>query len=349
MQATDPKIEIIIPNWNGSEMLQHCLQSLAAQTFTDFAVTVVDNGSTDDTETVLQRDYPAVRLVKFSYNTGFSKAVNAGISATRADLVLLLNNDMEVAPDCLRELYVSAEEQGEFDFFALKMLSFKERTLIDGAGDAVLRGGVGYRLGTLEHDSEKFSCDREVFGACGGAALYRKSFFETVGLFDEDFFAYVEDVDLNIRARRFGLKCLYLSKAVVFHIGSATSGSKINPLTIRLSTRNNLNVLIKNYPLTYFLHFAPAIFVYQCMWLMFCCKKFMLISWLQGIWQALKMFPVTKAKRQKILRAETKITDSSLAAQIKDAEKEAVHSIISRRTEQGKGSSILQLYCKLFF
>jgi len=249
MQAVEPLIEIVIPNWNGSKMLQHCLRSLSEQTFKQFTVTVVDNGSTDDTEEMLRRDYPAVKLIKFSYNTGFSVAVNAGIEKTQAELILLLNNDMEVTAHCLEELRLAALKYKEYDFFALKMLSFKERDILDGAGDAVLRGGVGYRLGTQEVDGPQYAKDREVFGACAGAALYRRSFFEKTGFFDADFFAYLEDVDLNIRARRLGLQCMYLSEAVVYHIGSATSGSKINPLTIRLSTRNNLYVLIKNYPM----------------------------------------------------------------------------------------------------
>ncbi|MFT5698228.1 MAG: GT2 family glycosyltransferase [Desulforhopalus sp.] len=349
MRAVDSKIEVIIPNWNGSKMLQHCLQSLYEQTFTDFSVTVVDNGSTDDTEKVLLRDYPLVQLIKFSYNTGFSVAVNAGVERSEADLVLLLNNDMEIDPHCLEHLYAGACKYESYDFFALKMLSFNKRNILDGAGDAVLRGGVGYRLGTLECDGKKYSYDREVFGACGGAALYRKSFFLKTGLFDPDFFAYLEDVDLNLRARRNGMRCMYLCRAVVYHIGSATSGSKINPLTIRLSTRNNLNVLIKNYPLSYLFRFGPAILVYQFMWLVFCCKKMMFFAWMQGIYEAFKNITIFLPKRRALLGSESKIDDGDLATQIVNAEKNAVESIISRRSFEGKGSSLLQMYCKLFF
>ncbi|BHH82990.1 glycosyltransferase family 2 protein [Desulforhopalus sp. 52FAK] len=348
MQTAEPKIEVIIPNWNGSLMLQHCLRSLASQSFKNFTVTVVDNGSTDDTEEVLVRDYPDVQLIKFDHNTGFSVAVNAGIKQSTAPLILLLNNDMEVAPDCLQLLYDAAENNYDFEFFALKMVSFHDRDVLDGAGDVVLRGGVGYRLGTLEMDGDVYSSDREVFGACAGAALYRRRFFSAVGLFDEDFFAYLEDVDLNIRGRRLGLRCLYLHEAVVYHIGSATSGSKINPLTIRLSTRNNLNLLIKNYPLSYFVRFAPALLVYQCMWFLFCCKKLMLVAWFKGVLEAVSMFSRTKAKRTKLLTSTSRDWHTVLANQIKDAERMAVDSIMRRRSEQGKGNVMLQVYCKLF-
>jgi len=348
MQAVEPLIEIVIPNWNGSKMLQHCLRSLSEQTFTKFTVTVVDNGSTDDTDEMLLRDYPAVNLIKFSYNTGFSVAVNAGIEKTQADLVLLLNNDMEVTSNCLEEVHLAALQYIEYDFFALKMLSFKDRDVLDGAGDAVLRGGVGYRLGTQEFDGLQYSKDKEIFGACAGAALYRRGFFKKTGLFDADFFAYLEDVDLNIRARRLGLRCMYLSKAVVYHIGSATSGSKINELTIRLSTRNNLNVLIKNYPLNYFIRFGAALFIYQLMWFVFCCKKMMLFAWVKGVFEAFQNISVFLPKRKSLLDAVGKERHKRLAQQIKKAEQSAVESIISRRSQEGKGSLLLQIYCKLF-
>lgn len=349
MQADEPLIEIVIPNWNGSKMLQHCLQSLSRQTFRQFTVTVVDNGSTDDTEEMLYRNFPEVKLVNFSHNTGFSVAVNAGIEKTQAELILLLNNDMEVTANCLEELYLAAAKYKEYDFFALKMLSFTHRDILDGAGDAVLRGGVGYRLGTQEFNGPQYSKDREVFGACGGAALYRRIFFEKTGLFDTDFFAYLEDVDLNIRARRLGLQCMYLSKAIVYHIGSATSGSKINPLTIRLSTRNNIYLLIKNYPVGYFVRFGGALFVYQFMWFVFCCKKMMFLAWAKGVMEALQNVSVFWAKRKTLLNAVDKNNHKTLEKQIKDAEKLAVNSIISRRLQEGKRSSLLQIYCKLFF
>lgn len=348
MQAAEPLIEVVIPTWNGSKMLQHCLQSLSEQTFKQFTVIVVDNGSTDDTEEMLRRGYPAVNLVKLGFNTGFSVAVNAGIEKSQADLVLLLNNDMEVTPDCLETLLSAAVKYKEYDFFALKMLSFNQRNVLDGAGDVVLRGGVGYRLGTQEFDTAQYSVDREVFGACAGAALYRRCFFKKTGLFDEDFFAYLEDVDLNIRARRLGLQCMYLSDAVVYHIGSATSGSKINALTIRLSTRNNLNVLIKNYPLGYFFRFGAALCIYQVLWFLFCCKKMMLFAWAKGVFEALKNISVFLPKRKEILRSVDKYAHQELAEQIIRAEKLAVESIISRRSQEAKGSRLLQIYCKLF-
>jgi hypothetical protein len=228
-------------------------------------------------------------------------------------------------------------------------MNYHQRRFIDGAGDAVLRGGVGYRIGTLEEDSRVYQNDRETFGACAGAALYSRDFFRKVGLFDNDFFAYLEDVDLNLRAKRHGFRCMFLASAIVFHIGSATSGSKINRLTIRLSTRNNLFVLAKNYPLALFLQFLPAIIVYQIAWLLFCMKKGMFPSYLAGLYQGLRGgFPFYK--KGTALRQEGSLLPlGDFAAMIKTSEREAVTSIMARRTAAGKNNVLLSCYCKLFF
>lgn len=328
-------------------MLECCLRSLRRQTNKDFSVTVVDNGSEDGSIELLSKKFSDVKLVKFDYNSGFSVAVNAGITASRSDWILLLNNDMEVAPDCIEQLLHGISQYEEYDFFALKMYNYHNRDIIDGAGDTVLRGGVGYRLGTLEKDGTQYKTDRETFGACAGAALYSSSFFRTIGTFDPDFFAYLEDVDINMRARVSGLKCMFLADAKVYHIGSATSGSKINPLTIRLSTRNNLAVLLKNYSPRLFLRFLPAILIYQAIWLLFCLKKKMFIPYCTGILEALKMAKLFLGKRQEI-NSTTKIQQQAFASQITIAENEAITSIMARRSGEGKNNLLLQTYSKLF-
>ncbi|OGR16806.1 MAG: hypothetical protein A2X81_19905 [Desulfobacterales bacterium GWB2_56_26] len=347
MIGHDPLIEIIIPNWNGEGMLNHCLQSLRQQTFSDFAVTVVDNGSHDGSIELMERQFPEVRLIKLDHNTGFSVAVNTGIEAAKAPWLLLLNNDMEVAPDCLEKLCLAVAQYPEYDFFALKMMNFHQREYIDGAGDAVLRGGVGYRLGTMEKDGEGYCHDRETFGACAGAALYSRGMLARVGLFDSDFFAYLEDVDLNMRARRLGSRCMFLASALVYHIGSASSGSKINELTVRLSTRNNIYVLFKNYSWGLLLRFLPAIAVYQTAWLLFCLKKGMLAPYLSGLCQAMSTLPGLLKKRGKMPAHDPAIPVKRFAAMIRSAEREAVCSIMARRTAAGKGNFLLNLYCTL--
>ena len=348
MSVNDPLIDIIIPNWNGAGMLTDCLRSLSAQTFSGFCTTVIDNGSEDGSVALVEEDFPDVKLLKFSENKGFSVAVNLGITEAAAPWILLLNNDMEVAPDCLEKLRTAIETYQDYQFFSLKMMNFHQRDLLDGAGDMVLKGGVGYKLGTMEKDSEYYSSDRDTFGACAGAGLYNKELFEEIGLFDPDFFAYLEDVDFNMRARRRGFKCRYIGSAVVYHIGSATSGSRINDLTIRLSTRNNFRVLIKNYSLIMVVRFFPSILIYQMMWAFFSFKKKCVSAYFKGTFEAIKTASRFVKKRSVILTCRDNIPEIEFSKLIGDAEKEAVKSIMARRTAAGKTNFLLLCYSKLF-
>lgn len=346
MMCARPLIEVVIPHWNGREMLMHCLESLRSQSYQDFNVTVVDNGSEDDSLLYLKREYPFVKLIAFKENTGFSVAVNSGISSSSASWILLLNNDMEVEPTCLENLVFAVRRYEKVDFFALKMMNYHQRQRLDGAGDAVLRGGVGYRIGTMEEDQEIFKHDRAVFGACGGAALYSREFFCQVGLFDPDFFAYLEDVDLNFRARRLGLQCMYIASAVVYHIGSASTGSKINRVTIKLSTRNNIYIIAKNYSWSLLLRFLLPLLIYQVMWSCFCLKKGMFLPYLQGVWEALLRLP--RFLRRRRMSNNQAISIKKIADIICQSEKEAIDSIMRRRLEQGKSNLLLNWYRLLF-
>jgi hypothetical protein len=346
MPRNEPSIEILIPNWNGRHLLKDCLDSLQRQTVDDFAVTVIDNGSTDGSVEFIAGSYPQVRCIALPDNRGFSAAVNAGITQSAAPWILLLNNDMEVQADCLAALHQAIDRDRDYDFFALKMMNFHHRSYIDGAGDGILRGGAGYRLGTMEIDGPPYDKEREVFGACAGAALYRRALFDRVGLFDSDFFAYLEDVDLNLRARRLGCRCRFLAGARVYHIGSATSGSKFNPLTIRLSTRNSINVVVKNYPPALLLRYLPVIAIYQLAWFCFCVKKRLLRPYLQGLVAAGRSFSTMKAKRS--ASTGPKITVAEFDAILRRGERDAVKSIMARRRAEDKGNGLLRLYCRLF-
>jgi len=339
-------IDIVIPNWNGRDMLDICLASLAAQHFSNFTVIVVDNGSEDDSVDFLKTRYPDVRIVAFSENTGFSAAVNAGIEAGNREWVLLLNNDIEMDPSCLQNLIREAAAEPDYHMFALKMISYHDRGILDGAGDGVLRGGVGYRLGTLEPVHERYDSKKEVFGACGGAALYRRSLFDSIGYFDTDFFAYLEDVDLNMRAVRAGFKCCYIPEAVVYHVGSATTGSKINETTVRLTTRNNMFVLCKNFPWALQLRFLPGILAYQFFWLLFVVKKRQVIAYMKGLCEAFpRMFEM--GRRRDCRTNQKRLTNKQFGDIVLASERQVICSIMSRRAGLGKNNMLLKLYLTL--
>ncbi len=348
MKDSQPLIEIIIPNWNGWTMLQDCLASLEKQSSGNFSVTVVDNGSTDASVENIHRRFPAVKCIVLPYNIGFSAGVNRGIEQATAEWMFLLNNDIEAAPDCIEAIENWIENQQGYDCLAVKMLNYHDRQYLDGAGDAYLRGGAGYRLGTMEKDSPLYSTSREVFGACAGAAVYSRRYFERAGLFDEDYFAYLEDVDLNLRAVRRNLKTYYLAEAKVYHIGSATTGSKINPFTIRQSTKNSLHTLTKNYPASLLVRFFPAIVVYQLLWFVFCVKKCKLISYLSGIIRAVCETPKMVQKRRDVLDNADNIGADAFGVLLKEAERDVIESIMSRRRSAGKSNTLFKAYCSLF-
>lgn len=347
MQNSQQYIDIVIPNYNGLRVLVPCLNSIARQAYPYIKVIVVDNGSTDGSGRFVCEKFPEIQLIALTENAGFSAAVNAGIMAGASPLVFLLNNDTELKKNCIQHLAQAAHSLTRYDFFVPKMLSFHDHSVIDGASDGFLRGGAGYRIGTMEKDSPIYSLPGPTFGACGGAALYRRSLFDQVGLFDEDFFAYLEDVDFNLRINRAGFHGYYVPAAAVYHIGSATSGSKINDFTLRLSTRNSFYVLLKHYQLSLLLRLLPVIIIYQLCWFVFCLKKGHIGSYAKGLAQVSAKAIVMRRKHA-ALRKKDRLTTAELALCLKKSEKNVVESIKRRRSAQGKKNTLLQLY-EFFF
>ena len=241
-------LTVIIPNWNGEKFLNTCLGSLRRQSTLDFETVVVDNGSTDGSVELVRRDFPEVRLVPLRENRGFSTAVNVGLRSSNAEYAALLNPDTEADPGWLEALLGAARRHPEAGLFASKLVDFHDRRVLDGAGDALRRSGLPYRLGHGELDRGQFDRETFAFGACAAAALYRRALFEEIGFFDEDFFAYCEDGDISFRSQLAGYRCLYVPEAVVYHVGSASTGGKRSPTATRLGTQNGLNLMVKNLP-----------------------------------------------------------------------------------------------------
>lgn len=238
-------IVVIVPTWNGARLLPTCLDSLLSQTFRDFEVLVVDNGSTDDTRALLRSRYPQARVLALGQNLVFSGAVNAGLHATGAPLVALLNNDTEAEPGWLAALWDAASRYPDAGWFASKLLLFDRRDVLHSAGDFYGADAVPGNRGVWEPDDGRYDREEEVFGACGGAALYRRAMLEDVGLFDERLIGYCEDVDLNLRARLAGYRCIYVPAARVYHRLSATGGG---PQASYLCGRNFIRVAVKCLP-----------------------------------------------------------------------------------------------------
>lgn len=239
---------VVIPNYNGITYLEKCLCSILADTADHPArILVIDNGSSDGSAEAAEA-MAGVEVIRMGKNTGFCKAVNTGIEASDTPYVILLNNDLVIEDGFIRAME-DALEKDEKAFSAgaqMRMMYAPDR--IDSAGDYYCALGWAYGYGKEKKISDRYLRPRRIFAACGGAAIYRRSVFKEIGLFDERHFAYLEDVDIGYRARIYGYRNLYAPKAVVYHAGSGASGSKYNAFKVNLSSANSIYLIVKNMP-----------------------------------------------------------------------------------------------------
>lgn len=264
------KATIVIPNYNGKHFMQPCLESLQNQTSSDFEILVVDNHSTDGSLEYMQEFYPEIRILSLDKNYGFSRAVNEGIRNSRTPYVILLNNDTTVDKYYAESMIHAIEKSPRIFSVSSKMIQMYHPELIDSAGDLYTLLGWGVCRGTGRPISNYTKMD-SIFTACAGAAIYRKSVFEEIGYFDESHFAYLEDIDVGYRAKIYGYLNMYCPDALVYHVGSGTSGSKYNSFKVKLSARNSIWLIYKNMPfLQKLLNLLPLAVGYFVKTLFFC-------------------------------------------------------------------------------
>jgi GT2 family glycosyltransferase len=240
-------ISVVIPTYNGREYLADCLEALRSQIRKPDEILLVDDGSTDGTDVFVTRSYPEVRLLRFDSNRGFAAAVNEGIRRSTGGYIALLNNDTRAAPQWLSELEKTLDENSSVGFCSSKMLFADRPNIINSIGIGFTRAGAAFDVGEGRADGQEFQHPRPIFGACAGAAMYRRELFDEIGLLDEDFFMWYEDVDLSFRAQLAGYRCQYVPTAVVYHVGGGTASST-DALHIRYCTRNQVLVMVKNLP-----------------------------------------------------------------------------------------------------
>ncbi|MBA3390614.1 MAG: glycosyltransferase family 2 protein [Rubrobacter sp.] len=329
-------MSVIIPNWNTLKFLGPCLTSLREQTFQDFETILVDSGSTDDSLPFVAGNFPEVRILALGENRGFSGAVNAGIRASEAEFVVLLNNDTEQDPAWLAELARTAENHPEAGSFASKLLDFHDRDTLDGAGDALRKSGLPYRLGHGERDKGQFDKQVPVFGACAAAALYRREMLDDIGLFDEDFFAYCEDGDLSFRAQLAGYGCLYVPGAIVYHVGGASTGGKRSPTATRLGTRNGLCLLVKDLPTPLVPGMLLPIVAGQVTRLAVTTLSGVLPAHLAGLVEAMRLIPKMLRKRRDIQKRR-RVPTTPIRMLLRDSSWAARASILRRLRDQFLG------------
>ncbi len=240
-----PTVTVVIPNWNGKDVISKCLDSLQAQSYKPNEIIVVENGSTDGSTEYIVKNFPKVKLIQEPVNLGFAGGVNVGIKAATSDYIWLFNNDAVAQKDCLAKLVATAVKT-KADITSAVMLSADGKK-IDSDGDVYTIYGFPYPRHRNLAASELPKQDEPIFAASGGASLYKASLFTDIGYFEESFFAYYEDVDLSMRAQ-LQKKSLWLShNAIVLHATSHTS-NKIPGFGREMAIRNSIYIFWRDLP-----------------------------------------------------------------------------------------------------
>ncbi|MCR4895725.1 MAG: glycosyltransferase family 2 protein [Lachnospiraceae bacterium] len=285
------KVTIVIPNFNGERYLKDCLEHLRPsyqRGNVSYRVLVVDNGSEDGSRQILEQEFPWVQRIYLKTNTGFCKAVNVGIRETKSPFVILLNNDTKAEPGFVESLYRAIEPHQRCFSVSGAMLMWDRPELLDDAGDFYCAFGWSRAIGHGEPAADHTRPAR-VFSACAGAAIYRMSALEQIGLFDEAHFAYLEDLDIGYRARLYGYYNAYEPAARVLHFGSASTGSRYNLRKTELSSRNNAYVVLKNMPLLQLFINLPFLLAGFAIKTVFFARKGMGKEYVLGYLKGIKM------------------------------------------------------------
>jgi GT2 family glycosyltransferase len=318
---------IVIANWNGKEHLEKCLSALRNQTYKNFKIILVDNGSSDESVFFIEKNFPEVELIKLGENTGFAHANNLGIQKAFADesvgFLVTLNNDTQANDDYLEKLVECAKNHPEAGSIQPKVLNFFEKNTIDSAGMLVYLDASAINRGQKEKDGGQYEKEEEIFGASASAALYAREALEKVKFpngdyFDSDYFAYYEDVDLAWRLRLAGFSSIYCPRGVVYHVHSAT-GKNYSPFKSFHIHRNQYYNILKNLPFCFMLRALAFMPIRYSMLLASVLRKkgpaaklakntqkegvvrIVLKSW----WQIIKNLPMLAQKRKFIQKNKT--------------------------------------------
>ncbi len=329
-----PNVSVIIVNWNGKSFLADCLDGLRQQTYRDFSVIMVDNGSNDGSLDYVQTHYPEVKTIDLSYNSGFAVANNIAIQSVQTKYVALLNNDAVPHPQWLANLVKVLENHPKAGFVASKMLFSDNPGKIDRVGDVYTTAGTALLRGRGKPSDQYDNLER-VFGACAGAVLYRSHMLDDIGLFDEDFFLLYEDVDLSFRAQLRGYKCLYVPDAIVYHQAGSSIGDD-SPIAVYYSHRNLEWVYIHNMPDKLIQKTILNHIIYNIAAFFFFVARGRGAAFIRAKWHALKGLKRALAKRKHIQKNRT-VTDDYIWSLF---EKERLLPRLTRRVSKNTSSDL---------
>ncbi|MCM1038893.1 MAG: glycosyltransferase family 2 protein [Ruminococcus sp.] len=290
------KTTVIIPNYNGIEYLENCLRSLEKE---EAHIIVVDNASTDGSFEMIAGKFPAVRTIRMKENTGFCRAVNAGIAVSTTKYVIFLNNDTIVEEGFVQELEQVMEQDKKLFSASAKMISMQDKEKIDDAGDLYCALGWAFAIGKGKPE-KKYTKSYRIFASCGGASIYRRSVFKQIGALDENHFAYLEDIDLGYRARIYGYHSLFVPAARVYHAGSAASGSRYNTFKTDLASRNSIYLIYKNMPFVQIIINLPFLILgFAIKTLFFTCKG-MGSAYIKGLYNGFRLSASPEGRQNKV-------------------------------------------------
>jgi len=299
-------VSIIILNYNGEKFLKNCLDSILKETNYDFELIVVDNNSPDHSGEKFSNKYPQCKFILNKKNLGVSEGLNVGIKNSKGNYIVVLNNDLVVAPKWLDHLFEGLEKYGS-GLYQPKFLKMKDNSIIDSTGNLINIFGFGFSREKGKKDTLQHNEIEEIGFAAGTCLFCPKEIFDKVGYFDEKFFAYNEDLDLGWRARLQNFKSFYVPKSIVYHYGSAQwkwSGEKFY-----LLERNRWISLLSNYSTKTILKLFPSLVIIEIALLVFFTKKRLLSKKLRSYVGVIRMSNHIKNRRKSMKRLR-KISDS---------------------------------------
>ncbi len=339
-------VAIAIPSLHRPDLTARCIHFIQKQTLpaSDWEIVVIENEAQAG-EILADPLPPNTRRIELPANEGTTGSINRAVAMTESRYVLLLNNDVELAADYIAKLVAALDQDLKLGFATGKLLRATERDHLDGAGDAMLTAGGAYRLGHLDPDRQQFDRPMPVLAGCGAAVLYKREAFQESGGLDPDFFAYLDDLDLALRAQLVGYGGLYLPDAVAYHVGSATLGEPLHPRVVEYITRNQIYLLMKDYPRPVFLRLLLRIVVYQSLWMMFAIKSGHFRAWLRGLRDALRNWRSMRQKGRALL-ARRRIGDGEFLQRLRDSERQIRQWQQSLPAQQR--SKLLNTYFRFF-
>jgi GT2 family glycosyltransferase len=298
-EDTLPAVSVIVLNWNGAAFLPRCLDALQAQTFPDFEVIVVDNGSTDRSVDDVEARWSGFRVLRLERNLGFAVANNRGAQLARGRWLAFLNNDAFPQRDWLERLVEAALAWPAFSFFASRLVYASDPNRIQAAGDALHASGFAWSRDNGAPVEADHLDVAEVFSSCAAAAMYQRQAFLEVGGFNQDFTSHLEDVDLGFRLRLAGERCLYVPSAVAAHLVSASFGVESERSVYQVQ-RNVVWMYLADMPGKLFWKYLPAHLIANLVFLLYYSSRGRARAAWRAKWDALLGLPVALRWRRKV-------------------------------------------------